>query len=648
MMRYAAFQNFLWLWLVPAVAALMVYGVWRRRRAMAAFVGADSVSRHDGDLSLMRIWAKAMCVVVAVGMVVFALTEPQWGTYWSQQRGVRRDIFVALDVSRSMLAEDVTPSRLDRAKADVRDLVTAVEKSGGHRLGLIAFAGAASVKCPLTQVTSHFKLVLDGLGPQSVTQGGTMIGDCIRTAIEYFDDKTQNYRDLILITDGEDMESFPLEAAAAARDAGVTIYAIGFGDTGQGARIPVTEKSGQRSFLEHQGEIVWSKMNEGVLRQIAQITSGTYVPAGTRAIELDVIFRENIEPKTKREMDEMRRERLHHRFQWFLAPAVFLLFIEGLMRDTHRREASNQFATRKNAPRSPDGPPAHAKRGRRNPPSLLPASILLAVLLLSSNSAWAEDAVSLVRQGNRLYEQKKFAEAAELYGKAAELAPESFVLAYNRAAALFQAGDYSEAAKLYEKARNLAPDSVRPQINYALGNSNLQQALSSQVQPDQASQAAKTAVQFYRDAIGNRPASSNRGETNDIPEFAKHNLELAKRLIRELEQQKQQSQQPNQDQQPEKDQKDQPQGQRQQQQSQPTEGEQQPAPDQPDQKPQAQPMDSNENKPQAAQQVANEQLSTNEASERLRAAIARAQMARSRRINDQNQKLKGKRVEKDW
>src|SRR2546426_3862207 len=145
MIRYVAFHNFLWLWLMPAVAAVLVYGVWRRRRAMAAFVGAGSASRLAGDLSFVRIWTKAACVVGAMGLVVFALSQPQWGKYWTQTRASGRDIIVALDVSRSMLADDVTPSRLERAKADIHDLVDAVEESGGHRLGLIAFAGSARV-----------------------------------------------------------------------------------------------------------------------------------------------------------------------------------------------------------------------------------------------------------------------------------------------------------------------------------------------------------------------------------------------------------------------------------------------------------------------------------------------------------------------
>ena len=168
------------------------------------------------------------------------------------------------------------------------------------------------------------------------------------------------------------MDSFPLEAAAAAKEAGVTIYTIGLGDSDQGSRIPVADKSGRRSYLEHNGEIVWSKLDDGTLKQIAQITGGIYVPAGTRAIELDHIFRDVIEPKTKREMDETRRERLRHRFQWFLAPAVLLLMIESLMRETRRAPTPSR------QPSSPEGRGSRTSSNRqRGRQSVLPVAALI-------------------------------------------------------------------------------------------------------------------------------------------------------------------------------------------------------------------------------------------------------------------------------
>jgi Ca-activated chloride channel family protein len=636
MVRYAAYQYFWFLWLVPVVAGGLAYSLWRQREALRAFVGPGSLARSGLHSDLWRPMMRAACVVAAVTLIVVAITQPQWGTYLSQQRAVGRDIFVAVDVSRSMLADDVSPSRLERAKADVRDLVTAVEESGGHRVGLIAFAGAASVKCPLTQVTNYFKIALDGLGDRSVARGGTLIGDCIRLAIESFDDKTQNFRDLILITDGEDMDSFPLEAAAAARDAGVTIYTIGLGDSEQGSRVPVADKQGQRSFLQHDGEIVWSKLNPTTLRQIAETTSGVFVPAGTRAIELDRIFRDVIEPKTKRELGETRRERLHHRFQWFLATAFFLLFGEMLM------TAMRRSADPSSRPRSPDARSTDNKSRMTKPEFVLRVLLvlLLSVVIAASTSrtALADDARSLVRDGNRLYQEGKFVEAAERYAQAAERAPESAVPLFNRAAALFQAGQYAEAAKLYEQARPLAPEPMRRNINFALGNCHLQQAIAGRTQPDLATREARAALPFYRDAITRDPYQPDADSVN---QSSLHNAELAKRLIMQLQKEQQQQQ----DQRQEDSKQDQSNNQ----------GQPRPKPSDdpnPEKKDQPRPSSSEEPRkqspPTAAQPAEREELSSDDAAERLRAAIARAQMARARRLSVQDKRAKGAAVVKDW
>jgi Ca-activated chloride channel family protein len=642
MMRYAAFESFFWIWLVPGVAVVLIFGHWYRQGATARFAGRASVARLAGQSNLLLLWIKGFFVVAAVALVIFALAQPQWGKYWTTQRAMGRDILVAIDVSRSMLADDVTPSRLERAKADVRDLASAVEEASGHRLGLIAFAGTASLKCPLTQVVNHFRVILDGLDTRSVARGGTMIGDCIRQAIEAYDDKTQNFRDLILITDGEDMDSFPHEAAAAARDAGITIYTIGLGDPAQGSRIAVQDKAGQRSFLEHEGQIVWSKLDERTLKDIAQTTGGAYIPAGTRAIELDRIFREVIEPKSKRDMNETQRERMHHRFQWFLAPAAILLLLDSLLRNTRKKPGP--------APGNAARTPSHAVAPAHGKQSLLPATGLLAMLLIAlSPPAFADDAGSLVRQGIRLYEAGKYAEAGAKFGEAANLAPTSPIPLFNQAAAQFQAGDYAGAAKLYEQARIHAPTDLRQRINYALGNCHLQQAMQSQNQPAQASQQAKTATEFYRDAIDSpATARSNSTATSDA---ARYNLELAKRLIQLMQQQQQQEQQR---QDGDKKQQDQSQSEKTEDQSKDSQPQQKEGAEEPqgDEKKQgaeqAAQGDSSDQPPRPMTGQADEKLTPDDAAERLRAAIARAQTARARRLTEQEKRAKAKAVDRDW
>ena len=178
---------------------------------------------------------------------------------------------------------------------------------------------------------------LNGVNPQTVDRGGTLIGDAIRQALHAFGTLEHNYKDIILITDGEDHESFPLEAAQAAADQQVNIYTIGLGNPSTGTKIPIRNDQGQRSYLQYQGQEIRSKMQQDLLLEIAQRTGGAYVPAGTRAIELDRIYTDFIAPKTRRHIDVATRERLIHRYQWFVLAALILLAAEMLIQDRRVR-----------------------------------------------------------------------------------------------------------------------------------------------------------------------------------------------------------------------------------------------------------------------------------------------------------------------
>ena len=232
-----------------------------------------------------------------------------------------------------MLAEDLVPNRLARAKSDIKDLVQVLHKEGGHRLGLIVFAGSASVQCPLTLDYAFFLQRLNDVGPETVARGGTLIGDAIRKALKALATVDHNYKDIILVTDGEDHDSFPLEAAQAAATQQVSLYVIGLGDAVTGSRIPLRDTQGRFAYMEYQGQEVRSRMQESLLLEMAQITGGAYVPAGTRAIELDRIYSEKIAPKARRHLDATTRERWMHQYQWFVALALLLLAADMLVRE---------------------------------------------------------------------------------------------------------------------------------------------------------------------------------------------------------------------------------------------------------------------------------------------------------------------------
>lgn len=327
-MRFAALSYLYLIWLVPALVALYVYGFGRKRKAMAAFMALDLEPQLTPYASRGRQWLKAICLIGATACLIIALMQPQWGKRWQDVPRRGRDLMILLDVSRSMLVEDIAPNRLQRAKSDIKDLVQILHREGGHRLGLVAFAGRASLQCPLTLDYAFFLQKLNAVGPHTAGRGGTLIGDAIRQALHGFGTLTHNYKDIILITDGEDHESFPLEAAQAAAEQQISIYTIGIGDPDTGSRIPVQNDQGERTYLRHEDREVQSRMQESLLLQIAERTGGAYVPAGTRAIELDRIYADYIAPKARRHLDIAARQRYTHRFQWFILAGLLLLGIE--------------------------------------------------------------------------------------------------------------------------------------------------------------------------------------------------------------------------------------------------------------------------------------------------------------------------------
>lgn len=318
----------LWaLWCVPVVALLLYLGRRHGRRRLKAFAGelGDRLL-HGGE----RQTARTVLALAGLAVAAVALARPAWGVHYEEVRHEGIDVVVLLDVSRSMLAEDAAPNRLGRARIAVHRLVDKLAETGGHRIGLIAFAGTPQVRCPLTVDYAYVRDALDRTDTSSAVRGGTLIGDAIRRALEMFDTKSETERVIVLLTDGEDHESFPLEAARAAAAEGVAIYAIGIGDPAQGGRIPYRDDDGALHFVESGGKPVVSRLDEDMLLQIARTTRGGYVPAGTNAILLDQIYEEKVAARQGGVRSVTKERRLHERFQWFVALALALVVASRL------------------------------------------------------------------------------------------------------------------------------------------------------------------------------------------------------------------------------------------------------------------------------------------------------------------------------
>ncbi|HIK95814.1 MAG TPA: VWA domain-containing protein [Planctomycetes bacterium] len=330
------------LWLVPLIGFLLVRAHFKRRDAARRFVEQPMVERLLPAFDTTRVWLKAILVMTAVTLLIVAIARPRFGFDLKEisSRGV--DLFVLLDVSRSMLAEDVKPNRLERAKSDILDLLQKLE---GDRVGLIVFAGAPVVQVPLTTDQGFFKIALEDVDSDSAPRGGTLIGDAIRKALASMETRSDRDQAIVLITDGGDQDSFPAEAAKQAAERNVRIITVGLGDVAEGARIPQRAESGGLTFVQHEGQEVWSKMDESLLEQMATTTQGAYVPAQRLRYDLGQIYDDQLARLTQGDISTEQRKRYREQFQMFAIPAFLLLLLEMWIPGYRRRQTSDREVT---------------------------------------------------------------------------------------------------------------------------------------------------------------------------------------------------------------------------------------------------------------------------------------------------------------
>ena len=310
-------------WAAIAIVAALAVLELRNRDALGRFLSPEMqrrlATRPRGELVIGRLALFALALVLGI----LALMRPQGASHIEQVDGAAfsSDVMVVLDVSRSMLAEDVKPYRLRRAKAEIEKMAELLPDA---RVGLVAFAGRASLMCPLTPDHAFFDLALDGVDTNSVSRGGTRIGDALRTAVRSFP-SAPGSKLIVLITDGEDHDSFPLDAAEEAKKAGVHVIAVGLGSEA-GAPIFVTDpKTQARTQVTHDGKPVISRLDGDTLRKIASATEGAYVPAGTSALDLVSIVNANVKPIVHRDAAAANRERREDEYVWFVLGALLAL-----------------------------------------------------------------------------------------------------------------------------------------------------------------------------------------------------------------------------------------------------------------------------------------------------------------------------------
>ena len=319
-MRFANPMFLVLVVLVPLAGLFWAFLRARREKALDRLVAPSLRARllpPGANLWGLQAW----CIVLGLFLSLFAASRPQWGKTNEKVVERSRNVVVALDVSRSMLAEDVRPNRLERAKADVADLIDSL---AGDRCALVAFRHTGALACPLTTDHGFLRSALEQFGPESAAAGETDLGAAIRTALEALDPAADDHNAIIVISDGGDLKGEALTHAAAAKKRNIPIFTVGIGDPRVGATIPAADGKGVQKY---QGAPVRVKLEEAALKAIAETSRGRYVPlatAGTAETTLGAIYRRFLRQVAAKEQNESEM-RVAERYQFFLLPGLAFL-----------------------------------------------------------------------------------------------------------------------------------------------------------------------------------------------------------------------------------------------------------------------------------------------------------------------------------
>lgn len=470
------------------------------------------------NASRIRPTVKFSIVMVALALLVFAAARPQFGQSERTEKRNGIEAIVALDISNSMLAEDVAPNRLDRAKQMLSKLM---DNMVNDKVGLVVFAGDAFVQLPITCDYVSAKMFLNSIKPDLIKTQGTAIGQALSTSIRCFGEQSDASRAIILITDGENHEDDAVAVAKRAREEGIQVLVVGIGKP-EGSPIPLP---GTNNFIkDRQGNVVVSKLNEDMCREIAQAGGGIYVRCdnsntATKAIqkELDKLATQEIETQVYTDYNEQ--------FQSFALIALLLLVIDFFIFNRKNKMVTKWdiFGTSKSR------------------------DIVVSMLLLCSMSAFAQREAGDVRKGNRDYRKQNFTEAEVDYRRALEVNKNSYEAHYNLGDALFKQDKYADAQTEFETAARML-DRKEDKERFSKAMHNIGNCHFAQQQYDKA-------VAAYQESLRANP------KDNDT----RYNLVKAMEM---LQQQQQQQQQQNQDQKQDQQQQEQQQQEQQEQQEQ--------------------------------------------------------------------------------
>ena len=495
-----------WLWALLAVPVLALLFVRAERRSAALlreFVSPRLLPQLGATVNRFRRRLRFGLILLGVSLAIVSLAKPQWGYTYEEVKRKGLDLIFAVDTSRSMLANDVPPNRLQRVKLAAQDLIRELR---GDRVGLIAFAGRAFLQAPLTIDYGAAVDALTDLDTDVIPEGGTNISEAINLAAKTFGKSAVGNRALVIFTDGEELAGDSAKVAKSAADAGVRIFTIGVG-TPEGSLIPLPTRGGGNAFVkDRNGQVVKSKLDEKRLREIAESTGGMFLPLGNSPATMRQLYADGLAQMQTGDIDARMSRQPIERYQWPLGAALAALAASLLVRERKRQ-------------RVPVVPPkATATR------SLATAAVLLSLASVAAAAAPGLDA----------YHEQRFSEAYQQFQKALQDHPDSAAadkLNFNSGAAAYKMKDYEKALQSFSQALLSKDAQLQSRSHYNLGNT-LYDRGETQKAADKKLADWTNALQHYDNTLKIEPENKE----------AKENAEFVKNKIEELK--KEQEQQP--------------------------------------------------------------------------------------------------------
>ncbi|RUM40948.1 MAG: hypothetical protein DSY70_02360 [Desulfobulbus sp.] len=500
-------------WLIAGMitcvlAALFIRAnILRRKESLQNFASSKLIDELTRNVSFSRRRIKNILLILAIAFLFVGLARPQYGNRWVEIRRKGIDILIGVDVSKSMLVQDISPNRLERAKLAIKDFVSKLE---GDRVGLLPFAGTAFLMCPLTTDYDAFIRSLDAMDINTIPKGGTNIGKAILEAEKTLANEA-NHKIFVLVTDGEDLSEAALSAARKAKENGMTIYTIGVG-TPEGELIPAPGTQAKEFIKNRAGEFVTSRLDEKTLTKIADITGGLYAPLGNMGQGFDAIYQQKLSLVPKEEHAQRKRKVPIEQFPWPLGVAALLLASDFLI--TGRK---NRWSLRL---------PFIKTAARRKKQMTGTLTILLLAF------AWTTSVRA--SEGEQLFAAGEYAQADTFYRNSLKKSPDDPVLHFNLGDTAYRTGKYEQAIAEFNQALKTKDLTLQAKSYFNRGNAQFFQGKAVQkTDPENTVQLWQQALNSFQAVLQLTPDDTK----------AAHNLDIVKNKLEKLKKQQKKKEQ---------------------------------------------------------------------------------------------------------